>query len=140
MEDGALGPFDCWWKLYLAHCPRMDNKQKCKAMFNKFKLETQREIYADTRDRLKYYDDWQAKTPNGKRQFMRAPIVYLRARMWECPVEKPKREGNVRDTTKEAVRPSQELHGLKQMRVMYLKQGLDTGPIDKQIRSLENAH
>lgn len=132
--------FECWWTLFRQHCPRMKNKPQCRKKFNSWSLEKQREVYKDTVTRLKHYKDWQAKDPDGKRTFMMAPPVYLNAAMWETPIDTKGEhsQGYVRDTTNEQIRPSQELAGLRNMRKMYEKQGLDTGPIDKQIRSLEN--
>lgn len=126
-------PFGHWWSLYGDHCPRMADRRKCKAIFDKQDLETQRLIYEDTRDRLKHYEDWQALNDRGKRKFMRMPLVYLRAAMWECPVDKKRAQGNVRDTTKETVRPEQDRAGLEHLRAMLLKGGHDTSQIDKQL-------
>ena len=128
--------FGHWWSLYGDHCPRMDNRIKCKKMFNAKSEEEQREIYADTRDRLKYYDDWQQKNDSGKRVFMRAPIVYLRAEMWDCPVEKPKRCGNVRDTTRETVSPTQEKASLMTMIKQIKAAGGDASHIERKLEGM----
>ena len=130
-------PFSEFWKLYSEHCPRMDKKSKCEKKFNQYPIETQRAIYKDIKTRLKHYDDWKEVNERGKRKFMRGPYVYLNAEMWECPIDvKGERQGYVRDTTNEQIRPSQELLGLKKTRDLYLSQGLDTAAIDKQIEKL----
>lgn len=129
-------PFDCFWKLYSAHCPRMDKKSKCERKFNQYPLEVQRAIYKDVQTRLKHYEDWQETNEKGKRKFMRGPYVYLNAEMWECPIDTKGQRIYVRDTTKEKIRPSQELAGLRKQRQMYLDNGLDPTPIDNQIKDL----
>ena len=134
-EDKGTG-FGFWWSLFGDHCPRMDNRMKCKKMFNSKPEKEQRLIYADTRDRLKYYDDWQEKTEAGKRKYMRAPIVYLRAEMWDCPVEKPKRCGSVRDTTKETVSPDQEKLGLIRLKDTLIAAGQDASHIERQLERM----
>lgn len=131
-------PFGEWWSLYGDHCPRMGDRKKCKDMFNKLNLETQRAVYKDTKDRLKSYDDWQEKTPEGRRKFMSAPIVYLRAKRWECPVDATPVRSTVRDTTKPTVNVRQEIQGLKQLKSQMERHGHDTASIDGQILSLQS--
>ena len=130
-------PFDLWWKLYKAHCHRMSRKPTCTKKFNALSLDTQRAIYQDILDRLKYYQDWQEKNVNGKRQMMCGPEVYLNSYMWLDPVDKPKRQDNVRDTTKESINALQQLHSLNQFKAQLIKNGQDTSAIDRQIEALK---
>ena len=130
-------PFDLWWKLYKTHCHRMSRKPTCIKKFNALSLDTQRTIYQDILDRLKYYQDWQEKNENGKRQMMCGPEVYLNSFMWLDPVDKPKRVDNVRDTTNESINASQQLHSLRQFRMQLSKNGQDTSAIDEQIEALK---
>lgn len=152
MENGALNldpaissltpdqRFEKFWELYRKYCPRVEKKAICKRKFLQYSLEMQRVIYKDLQDRIKFYPDWQTLCPKtGKRQFMRTPDRYLTHKMWEVPVEKKGPQSGPRDTTKETIRASQELAGLKKLRAQYAKSGLDTAAIDKQIEGLENA-
>ena len=129
-----LKPFDFWWKLYGTHCPRMKNKQGCQKKFNTYSVETQREIYKDVGQRVKYFLDWQEDDGNGKRKCMNAPEVYLNQRQWESPVDKPRRTDNVRDTTNETVSNESEIRGLKKMIALVEKHGGDLEPLKAQLQ------